>query len=921
MLLGRGSERVLLDGLLADVRRARSQVLVIRGEPGVGKSALLQWAAQRAAPARCVRASGVESELELPYAALHQLLRPLLGELDRLPRVQARALRGALGLGPGRGEDRFLVAVAVLTLLGEAAADDGLVCLVDDAQWVDTASLDALVFVARRLDAESVALIFAERDGGSEATVVPGLPELMLRGLDTEDATALLTEHAPDVAPPVRRVLLEQAGGSPLALIELPAVLTQAQLAGREPLPEPLPVGQRIEQLFAQLITQLPAATRVLLTIAAADDTGRIAVIERAAADFSSRTGAGAGNDSGVDLGVLAGAETLRLVRIAEGRLEFCHPLLRSALYQHAGFAIRRATHEALAASFDEDADLDRRAWHLAAAAVGPDDAVAAALEESAQRALIRSGPAASAAALHRAATLTAAPSERGRRLVAAARTSWTAGRAGAATALLDEAEPLVADHQHARAAVSGLRGLLELSRGLADSAYPRLVAAAADAAGAPDGALWLALAGEAAWLAGDSGRMIDLGRLARGLPVSGPQDDLVVDLLMGVGSAVTGSWGEAAQRLRPAVAAGGRGEDPMTLLRAGHAALLLGDEAAACRVYERAADIVRRSGAIALMATTLDRLAFALVQAGRLTDADIACREGLRLAHDLGQQDAAAASVLALIAAWRGDADTCRAHARHALVQADTRGLGAVAAGASWALGLLDLGLGRWDDALNHLAPLAVGRGHPIIALWATPDLVEAAARAGQPAAAEAALRRFGDWARHIGAPGPIGAAHRAATQLAGDLAAYAYMIEQHDGVTRPLDRARAHLAYGEALRRHRRRADARNALRTALDIFDRAGAAPWADRARTELRATGESRGQPGPAARDRLTPQELQITRLAAAGASNPEIAAQLFLSRKTVEYHLHKVFTKLDITTRNQLGRLQLDQQSPGDAARG
>src|SRR4051794_5709373 len=888
--------------MMADARRSRSHALVIRGEPGVGKSALLRWTAGRAPPARCLQASGVESELELPFATLHQLLHPVFGRLDALPGGQGEALRGALGLGPGQGKDRFLVAVGVLTLLAEVASDDGLVCIVDDAQWADSASVDALVFAARRLEAEGVVLIFAARDGDPDALVAPGLPELMLRGLEADAAAALIAEHAPTVAGPVRRMLVEGTGGNPLALIELPAALTPAQLAGHQPLPEPLPVGIGIERLFAGLASRLAEAARLLLTLTAADDTGRVDVIGRAA------------HALGLDLSALAEAEAAGLVRVTAGRVEFRHPLVRSAVYQQAPFVTRQAAHRALAAALDDVEDLDRRAWHLAAATVGPDEHVAVALEESAARARSRSGFAAAAAALHPAAALTVGAPDRGRRRLASAEAGWTAGRPALAAALLDEAEPLLGDPT-LRATVHGLRALIELSGGLPEPASPLLVAAAVEAGDRSAALARLALAGEAASLGGGVDRAVELGRLVEeGAPGRARGDRPVVDMLLGVAGLAGGDWESGAARLRWVIRDAQRADDPLALLRAGQAALLLGDEAASRRLYLRAAGIIRRTGAIGLLATTLNRLAFSYAQTGLLDDADVPCHEGLRLARELGQQEATALAVLALIAAWRGDEESCRRHAGDALAQAGVRRLGAVAAVASWALGLLELGLGRPDEAINRLSPVVARQGlsHPGVALWAAPELVEAAARAGRPDQGRAALERFGGWARQVGTPWSIAVARRGAAQLAGgDPAGYVEALEQHDGDARPLDQARTQLSYGEALRRQRRRVDARVALRAAVEGFDRAGATPWAERARAELRATGESVSRRGPADRERLTPQELQITRLAAGGASNPEIATQLFLSRKTVEYHLHKVFTKLGITARVELARLELN----------
>jgi DNA-binding CsgD family transcriptional regulator len=900
VLHGRRLERARLDDLLAGARASRSQALVIRGEPGVGKSALVQWTLDRAPPVRRLQARGVESELELPFATLHQLLYPVLDRVDGLPAVQAAALRGALGMAPGRGGDRFLVAVAVLTLLADVAAERGLVCAVDDAQWGDAASVDALLFVARRLEAEGILLIFAARDG-ADGFAAPGLPELALSGLDPDSAGALLAESPMRATDRVRARLIEETGGNPLALIELPAALTAAQLAGEESLPVPLPVGAGVERLFAGMAARLPDESRAVLVLAAADDTGCVGVIVKAAAALGIRPGA------------LTAAEASGLVRIMAGRVDFRHPLVRSALYQQAGFAVRRATHRALAEAFDGPEDIDRRAWHLAMAAVEPDDSVATALEESAALARGRAGPAAAAAALQRAAILTTNAGERGRRLVAAAEASWTAGRPTQATTLLDQAEPLVGE-PGARAGLLALRGLVELSCGRPETAYPLLVAGAADIANPHTALARLALACEAASLGGGPDRLAELGDLIKALPSDLAQDDLLVlDMLAGVAAAAADDWETGAARLHRVVRGTARGEQPLALLRAGQAALLLGDESAAQRLYLRAAGIARRSGAIGLLATTLDRLAFTYAVSGQLTDAEMTCEEGLRLARELGQQEATAHAVLALIAAWRGAAEDCRRHAEEALAQADARGLGAVKAGASWALGLLELGIGRPDAAVVRLTSVVHGTGsrHLGIALWAVPDLVEAAARAGRPEEGRAALQRFGAWARRVGTPWAIEAARRGAAQLAGgEIGGYVQALEPPDA-GRPLDRARTRLSHGEALRRARRRTDARVALRAAMEAFDRAGAVPWAERARAELRATGETVGAPGKARRDRLTPQELQISRLAAGGASNPEIARQLFLSRKTVEYHLHKVFTKLDISGRWELARLDLD----------
>ena len=901
MLYGRGPECARLGGLLDGVGRSEGGSLVIRGEPGVGKSALLGWAVDRVAPARLLRAAGVESEIELPFATLHQLLRPVTAGIDLLPAGQAAALHGALGSGPGRGDDRFLVGVAVLTLLAEVSGESGVVCILDDAQWADSASVAALEFVARRLDADGVALVMAARDTGGDRVVAAGLPELTLTGLDTDDATRLVTQVAPGANAEVCRKLVEATGGNPLALMELPAHLTAAQLAGDEPYPEPLPVGISIQRVFATTAARLPEATRRALCLAAADDTGGIDVLARAARALA------------LDLGALSHAEEAALIHIAAGRVEFRHPLVRSAVYQQAPLETRRASHRALASALDDLESLDRQAWHLAAAAAGPDADVAAALETSALRARSRAGPGPAAAALKRAAALTPEPAERGRRLVAAAEASWTAGRPTEAHSLLDRAEILLVD-SHARSDLLAQRGLIELSGGSPEPAYALLVTAAAETDDQHRALSWLALAGEAAFLLGDVARMIELRTLVGDRPLRAPGTDRsIVNLLVGVADIGSGAFESGAARLRTVLSGSERSGDPLVLLRAGLAALLVGDEASALRLYDRTVALVRRTGAIGLLATTLDRLAFAHVLSGRLVDAELAVAEDMGLARELDQQDASALAVLALGEAWRGDADSCRRHAAEAIARADLQHLGAVAAGASWALGLLELGLGRPVEALARLAPVVAGDGlgNPAIALWATPDMVEAAARAGDPQSARDALQRFGRWAQRIGAPWSLAVARRGIAQLAGhDLVAYADAVERHDGA-RPLDRARTQLSFGEALRRARRRVDARTELKAALETFEGLGADPWAERARTELRATGRDRGQSKagcPKQPDASGATDHPVGRRWQ--RSNPEIAEQLYISRKTVEYHLHKVFTKLGITGRVELTKLDL-----------
>src|SRR5215472_17787273 len=519
VLYGRHQECAAVDRLLQAVREGRSGVLVLRGEAGVGKSALLAYAAgDRAVGVTVLRAAGVEAEVELPFAALHQLLRPLLDRLDHLPAAQAAALRAAFGLAAppgghepvgGRLGDRFLLSVGVLSLLADAAEQRPLVCLLDDAHWLDQASADALVFAGRRLGAEGVGLLFAARDTEPRGFDAPGLPELRLSGLDSAAAARLLADASASApAAGVADRLLAAAGGNPLALLELPAALSPAQLAGRAPLPDPLPVGARVERAFADRAGRLPTAARTMLLLAAADDTGEAATVWRAS------------HSLGLDAGALGPAEAARLVRVQGARVEFWHPLVRSAIYRAATFAERRAAHLALAGALEGVGQADRRAWHRAAAAVAPDDVVAGELERSAGRARARGGHAAAAAALERAAELTGEDPARARRLVAGAEAAWLAGRPAWALELAGRADRLDPPPR-LRADLQQLRARIELWCGSPVQAHRLLSDAAVvnDTANPEKAALLLLQASQAAWVAGDVAATAEAGQRLGTLP------------------------------------------------------------------------------------------------------------------------------------------------------------------------------------------------------------------------------------------------------------------------------------------------------------------------------------------------------------------------------------------------------------------
>jgi DNA-binding CsgD family transcriptional regulator len=909
MLQGRRAECAAIDRLLADAANLRSGALVLRGETGIGKSALLGYAADRAAltsRARVLRGWGVESESELAFAALHQIVRPVLDRIQRLPEPQAAALKGAFGLAAAHGDDRFLIALGILGLLAEVAEEGPLVCLVDDVQWLDKPSVDALTFTARRLEAEGIVLLFtAPEDPHPLASA--GLPELRLGGLDPEAAAALLTEGSPTwVAPEVRDRLVETTQGNPLALLELPASLSADQLAGREPLPDPLPVSDVLERAFLGRVRRLAPPAQTLLLVAAAEETGELAVISRSARSL------------GLGAGALAAAQAAGLVRVAEGRVWFRHPLVRSAVYRGATFSQRQAVHQAIAAALPGGEHADRRAWHRAAAVIEPDEEVADELERSAERARRRSGYAAAARALERSAELTSGEELRGRRLGAAADAAWLAGQPDQARALLDRAAGDALEPRQ-RAARAHLRGVIELRCGVPADAFTVLAAGAAEVAPAdPAKALAMLLAArEAASYAGDTSLTIEAGRRAAELPRGRRRvDRFMLDLLVGIGSILEGDTARGAPLLRDALALARAFDDPDLLGAAGIAARYLGDDAATHDFYARAVARARATGQLGMLPYLLEYLAAAEAVAGRHAAATASASEGLRLARETGQESSVSGnlSTLARIAALQGREDSCRSHAAEALVHAVPRGLRLQAASATWALALLDLGLNRPAEALPRLEALAAGSptGHPITALLAVPDLVEAAVRANQTPRARSALAGFEQWASHATPPWALALVPRCRGLLAAGADAdrqFAEALRLHSHSSRPFDRARTELLYGEALRRARRRTDAREHLRAALTTFEQLGATPWAERARAELRVSGETTRRRDPSTLDQLTPQELQIVRFVGEGATNREIAAQLFLSPRTIDYHLRNIFAKLDISSRAELIRLR------------
>ena len=900
-LLGRHSECEALDQLLAALRAGPSRALVLRGEAGVGKSALLEYLVQRATGCAVVRAAGVEAEMELAFAGLQQLSAPFVDRLERLPGPQRDALGTAFGLRDGDAPDRFLVGLAVLSLLSDVAEDRPLVCVVDDAQWLDAASAQALAFVARRLGAESVGLVFAVRESAGERPF-DGLPELVVGGLGDEDARALLEAV---VAGPldarVRDRIVAETHGNPLALLELPRGRTPAELAGGFGLNGGPALSGRIEERFQQRLAELPPATRLLLLVAAAEPVGDPLLLWTAAASL------------GIDAGAAAPAADAGLIELG-GQVRFHHPLVRSAAYGAAAPEERRRVHQALAEATDAGADPDRRAWHRAQATAGLDEDVAAELEHSAARAGARGGVAAGAAFHQRAAELTPDPARRARRALVAA--DWT-HRAGApAVALrllamaqagpLDELERARAQLLEAQFTFAATRGrdapplLLEAARRLEplDATLARETYLDAFAA---------ALSADRLVSGGDA-REIAAAVLAADWEPSTDPCDL---LLEGLALVTTEGYTAGAPALKLALqafrdAALTEDEELRWLWLACHIARALGDDAAWDELTARQVELARRVGALSVLPVALDDRIYADLFCGRLAAATALAAEADAVVEATDSHVALRGKIA--LANWRGqDAEA------QALVEARRKGVlqhgeGLWLVATDWGNAVRSNGLGRYDDALVAAERAAAdprGLGTP---MWLLADLIEAAARSGKPERAADALARLTEIAEANGTDWALAFLARSRALLAEGQAAERLYREALERLGRTRIRValgRTLLVYGEWLRRENRRVDAREQLRAAHALLSEIGMEVFAERARRELLATGETVRKRTVDTIDDLTPQELQIAQRAAEGQTNPEIGAQLFLSPRTVEWHLRKVFGKLDISSRRQL----------------
>jgi DNA-binding CsgD family transcriptional regulator len=914
-LRGRRDECAALDGLLQGARAGRSAVLVARGEAGVGKTALLDYAIGSASGMLVVRASGVESEMELAFAVLHQLCAPLLDRLERLPAPQRHALEITFGLSEGPAPDRFFVGLAVLGLLSEAAEECPLLCVVDDAQWLDRASAQVLAFVARRLQADSVVMLFAAREPSDQTA---GLPELVLEGLRGADARALLASVIPGrLDERIADELLSETRGNPLALLELPRGLTAAQLAGGFGLPEALPLEGRIEGRFLQRLEALPADTRRLLLVAAADPTGDPALVWRAAARLGLTRAA---------LEPLAGADLIEI----GARVRFRHPLVRSAVYRAAAPAERRGVRAALAEATDPRVDPDRRAWHLAEAMAGPDESVAGALERAAGRAQARGGLAAAAVFLERAAALTPDPARRAQRALAAAQTKYEAGALDDALALLAAAETGgVDDLQRARVDLLRAQIAFAVQRG-GDAPALLLEAARALEGVDPDRARTTYLeALEAVRFADRLARGADVIEVSRAA-LAGPaprRPPRPTDLLL-QGMATLPIDGHAAgvPILKAALSAFRAEavlppEESRWLSFACRAAWDVWDEESWRLLATRELQRARDAGALTAMPLLLSSLSYLQVLCGELSATESLLDEIRATTAATGIP--AHRYVEIWVAALRGRELELSALVEDFTTDAKARGEGFALGFAAQAGAVLYNGLGRYAEALAAVREAVdVAPYSELSTPSAVAELVEAAARAGEHRIAERALERLTLSTRPSGSDWALGVEARSRALLSdGDAAERLYQeaIERLRRTRVRVQLARTHLLYGEWLRRERRRLDARDQLRTAVELFTSMGAEAFAARAERELLATGERVRKRRIETREQLTAQEIQIARLARVGLSNAAIGERLFISQHTVAYHLRKVFSKLGITSRNQLKRVLPDSVSAGQAA--
>jgi DNA-binding CsgD family transcriptional regulator len=903
-LFGRDRECTVLLRQLDEARARHGGALVLCGEAGCGKTALLRYARDQATGFRVARVAGVQSEMELPYAGLHQLCAPLLDHLERLPPPQRNALEVTFGLREeAAAPDRFLTGLAVLTLLADAADEQNLLCVVDDAQWLDRASLEVLTFAVRRLVAEPIVVVLALREGPDGHLDLTDLPTLTVLPLGDGDARRVLqsTMHG-RLDEQVQQRIVAEARGNPLALMELPLALTPAELAGGFAVPDLRRTSLPVERTFLRRLQALSEDSQLLVLAAAAEPVGDVQVLMRAA------------DALGVDVDALGPVQAEGLLEVG-ARVRFRHPLVRSTVYQAASPEARRRVHRALAAATDAETNADRRAWHRAQAADGPDDDVAAELQRSASRALARGGVAAAAAFVERAATLSVDPLRRRHRALDAAAMKLQAGAVKEAAALLAvvDAGP---DDDLLQARAQLLRGHIAFATNRGNEAASLLLAAARrfeplDGIAARETYLEALLAGLFSGRLAVGAGVVDVSRAAGRLPR--PSSPRPADLLL-EGMARLFTEGHVAARpvLQRAISAvrdpGLSHEEQMRWFPVScTASVELWDDERWTADTARYLDIVRDSGALSELPFCLNLRSVALIFAGELTTAAELVDESTAIIE-------ATASVLApyaalALAAWRGREEQTRAIAATCIADVTERGEGIGLTVAYWALALLYNGLGRYEEARAAAEVSSAFPAELSSSYWGLVELIEAAVRSGAVEQARGALKRLSTATQSVQGDWALGVEARSRALVTDSEDAYREAIDRLGRTRMRAELARAHLLYGEWLRRQQRRTAAREQLRVAADMMTDMGIEAFGDRAVRELRATGEKVPKRRLDPPGELTPQELQISRYAREGLSNPQIGVRLFLSPRTVEWHLGNVFAKLGIASRRELQQQQ------------
>jgi DNA-binding CsgD family transcriptional regulator len=897
LLLGRERERREIESAVGRARSGTSATLALVGEPGIGKTMLLDHAAAHATGMRLLRARGIESEAQIPFASLLELVRPALGMLDQIPKPQAIALESALALRPGQAQERFAVGAATLSLLAAYAEQQPVAVLVDDAHWLDGSSAQALLFAFRRLVADPIAVVIAVRE--DEPSLLDGadLPTLRVLGLTSLEAATLLGGLTPAEA----EWLHGATAGNPLALLELAASAPDLALA---PVGAPVLVSVTVSRAFLRRAGTLDHAARAALVLVATSDSGDLAMLERAA------------HTLGIELSALAAAEAAGLIRLRAGAVEFRHPLARSAIYADAPAERRRDAHRALAAALP-DRDVDRRAWHLAAAAVGADDDASAALEQAATRGRDRSAYATAAAAFERAGRLAADGERRARLLREAAEVRWLAGHADRTLELLDEARATTRNASEL-VAIDQLAGHIAIRRGPVMRGHA-ILTAAAERADPERAAAMLSEAAHACFYAGNPAAMLSAAeRALAALPDRpAPRVRFMASIAVGMARIVGGDAAAGADAIRQAIVLIERSpelHDDLSLLPwLAIGPIFLRESDAGRSLLAEALGAARERAAIGALPLVLNLIARDQATTDRLAIAEATYREAIELAREADQRTDLVFGLagIAWLQARRGREPDCRAYAAEALRLCDELGTLLHKIWVTAALGELELGLGnaaRAVDHFEHQQQLMRELEITDVDLSPAADLVDAYVRLGDREPAVRIAAELTTAATAKGRPWSLARARRCQGLIADD-AEFASWFEQalahHAQTPDTFETARTRLAYGERLRRARNRVLAREQLRAAAEAFERIDARPWTERARAELAATGATLRRRDPSTIDELTPQELQIALLLASGKTTRETAAALFLSPKTIEYHLRHVYQKLDIHSRAQL----------------